>query len=319
MRKNTRSDLFSVIIPTLNEEENIGQLVRSLYDQDHRPIEVLIVDGRSTDKTVEIVKTLKGKLEDPSFKVKIILEGKVRGLSRARNVGLKNSTGKYVTFVDADVILNDTSLLKKLNEALRKQPLVLFKQRMIVDSWLESNVFVDQGGQPFSSLAYRREVLDKVMFDPNLGAGDDHDLLYRLRERGILSDKTETVDAEAGFHDVHTLKEFTIQRFWHARTIWSFIRKRPRTIASLVIQLGPFGLLLLAVIGAAIDLRISLACIATWAVAVSYLFIKSSLKNPSRLAYILLVCSYGSMVRAVGALKGLYDYIRGNTTLGRDV
>jgi rSAM/selenodomain-associated transferase 2 len=44
---------ISIIIPTLNEEENIGRLIRHLSDTDHR-IEIIVADGKSTDRTVEI-------------------------------------------------------------------------------------------------------------------------------------------------------------------------------------------------------------------------------------------------------------------------
>jgi len=52
----TKQDLFSIVIPALNEEEHIEHLLRSIYEQDYRPIEVIVVDDGSTDATKQIVK-----------------------------------------------------------------------------------------------------------------------------------------------------------------------------------------------------------------------------------------------------------------------
>jgi glycosyltransferase involved in cell wall biosynthesis len=52
-------ELVSIIIPTLNEEENIERVIESVMAQDYRPLEVIIVDGGSKDGTLEIVERVK--------------------------------------------------------------------------------------------------------------------------------------------------------------------------------------------------------------------------------------------------------------------
>ena len=85
---------ISVIIPVKNEEKKIERCLEAVYNQTLKPFEVIVVDGHSTDKTVENAR---------QFPVKIIYEdyGTVGG---ARHVGVENAGGVYEAFTDADCI-----------------------------------------------------------------------------------------------------------------------------------------------------------------------------------------------------------------------
>lgn len=313
------SNWFSVIIPTLNEEKNIGQLIRSINNQDYRPIEVVIVDGGSKDRTVNIVKTLIKECEEPLFTIKLIFQGNQKGLARARNIGLQESRGEYVAFLDADVVLGDTNHIKELAEALGSHPMTWYRQKMSIDSWIEYNFWVDQGCKECTSPAFRRDTLGKVMFDPNLGVGDDQDFLVRLRESGILTDSIPTIHGEATYHVLHTMAEYTIGKFWYGRAIWAYVRKRPRSLLTALLPTGPFLLLLFAAITSFMSIWISIFCLAAWSAGVVYFFVKSKIKNLVRLTFILMNLSYGSLIRTVGCIVGLFDCARGTPSLGRGI
>lgn len=90
--------LFTIIIPTLNEENYISGILNSLKDQTKKDFEVIIVDNGSTDKTVKIIEKFKKK---SPFLVKIVF-CKKRGISYARNFGVKFAKGEYLVFFDAD-------------------------------------------------------------------------------------------------------------------------------------------------------------------------------------------------------------------------
>lgn len=90
--------LFSVIIPTLNEAEDIGQTLESLLALDYSEYEVLVVD-ESTDRTFEITQSY------TSDKVRYIRQTRGSGRAAARNQGIIAASGEIVIILNADVRL----------------------------------------------------------------------------------------------------------------------------------------------------------------------------------------------------------------------
>lgn len=94
------SPLVSVIIPAYNAEKYIAETLESVYAQTYRPIEVIVVDDGSTDRTAEVVNSFRGRKAD---KIDLIyIPQRNSGPSRARNKGIKASKGKYIAFLDSD-------------------------------------------------------------------------------------------------------------------------------------------------------------------------------------------------------------------------
>ena len=101
---------ISIIMPCLNSERHIKSAVKSVLGQSFSDFELLIVDNGSTDRTQEIL----GTLDDPRIK---LLKLEKRGVSLARNFGLKHACGEYIAFLDSD----DTwapEFLEKMHSAL---------------------------------------------------------------------------------------------------------------------------------------------------------------------------------------------------------
>lgn len=88
---------FCIVTTVRNEEENIGEFLRSIAAQRVAPAEVIVVDGGSTDHTVELVKEF--ALTAP-FRVRMIDEGPCN-IAAGRNRGLRDVTEELVLFVDA--------------------------------------------------------------------------------------------------------------------------------------------------------------------------------------------------------------------------
>lgn len=87
---------FSIIIPLYNKEKYVENALKSILNQTFADYEIIIVDDGSTDKSREIAS------KHVSTNIRIIDHFKNKGLSAARNTGIKNATSNYITFLDAD-------------------------------------------------------------------------------------------------------------------------------------------------------------------------------------------------------------------------
>ena len=106
--------LVSIIVPVYNVENYIDDCIKSLVKQSYKNIEVLLIDDGSTDQSSNKCDSW-GK-EDSRIRV---FHQNNAGLSAARNLGLKNMKGKYVTFVDSDDLV-EPNMIKHLLEGIER-------------------------------------------------------------------------------------------------------------------------------------------------------------------------------------------------------
>ncbi|KEY56511.1 glycosyltransferase family 2 protein [Serratia sp. DD3] len=99
---NLTSPLLSIIVPFYNNEDFIIDSLGSLFDQIRDDIEVVIIDDGSTDSSFVLVNEFLLKKQHPLVKFISQTNG---GIANARNVGLQNAGGRYVTFLDGDDML----------------------------------------------------------------------------------------------------------------------------------------------------------------------------------------------------------------------
>lgn len=92
-------DKISIIVPIYNVEQYLKRCINSLINQTYQNIEILLVDDCSTDKGAIIAKKYAEKF--PCI-CRFIQREKNGGLSAARNTGIRESTGEWLTFVDSD-------------------------------------------------------------------------------------------------------------------------------------------------------------------------------------------------------------------------
>lgn len=125
---------LSIIIPTLNEEKYLPNLLDSLSKQNFKDKwEVIIVDGQSVDDTKKIARSYKKTLKS------LLVISSKRGVSLQRNIGASKAKYRHFLFLDADTILPEnflTKLAKKINPKEKKfvgLPLILPYQGTFVD------------------------------------------------------------------------------------------------------------------------------------------------------------------------------------------
>ena len=92
-----RSPLVTVVTPAYNVAKYVGETVDSVLRQTFRDFEYLVVDDGSVDNSADVVKAHVG--DDPRFR---LVQGEHRGLSAARNAGIREAKGEYIAFLDGD-------------------------------------------------------------------------------------------------------------------------------------------------------------------------------------------------------------------------
>lgn len=229
----------SVIVPVFNAERTIGNLLDSLMkvDYDKDKLEIILVDGGSTDKTQEIIQ---------SYPVKLVVEKK-RGLNVARNTGVKNSSGEIVLFTDSDCVVpkdwirqivknfrdkeigcvggsvsryEDAFLSRYADESIMPV-LRRFKRRRILE-----NVEPPMNYPAGCNMAFRRDVFNKVgEFDEEIHYGFDED---ELIERACNAGYKMILDPEVLVRHKHrtTLKGLLKQAFSYGRGGMLVFRKK---------------------------------------------------------------------------------------------
>ena len=115
----TKKPTFSVIIPCLNEEKYLPKLLSSLVRQTYRNFEVIVADGQSDDRTVEIFHKVRSKL--PSSELVVASK---RNVAYQRNFGAMSANGEYLVFLDADTDVSVT-FLEELHVAILKKKFLL--------------------------------------------------------------------------------------------------------------------------------------------------------------------------------------------------
>lgn len=179
----------SIIVPMYNVELYIEKTIRSLLQQSHPNVEIILVDDKSTDRTLAKATAYAEKHSN----IHLLPHPVNRGVSAARNTGLTYCTGDYITFVDPDDILSKQGVEVMLAKALQQDAdLVLgvyktfnrrrtslptmYRQFKSLSS--EGQVFPFTNPEIFNYISccgklYRRELLSKVTFPEHISYTED--------------------------------------------------------------------------------------------------------------------------------------------------
>jgi glycosyltransferase involved in cell wall biosynthesis len=254
----------SVIVPVKNGAAYIRELLNSLmqieYEKDK--LEIIVVDGNSTDKTREIVS---------EYPVKLLLEERP-GLNAARNTGIKNSNGEIIVFTDADCII-PKDWIKKFVENFQDPQVGCVGGNVIgyYDSFLSH--YSDESLIPVMRIFGKREVLASVkppqkypagcnmalrqdaikkagLFDEDIKYGFDED---ELVERTCKIGYKMVLDPNVLVKHKHrpVLRELLRQNFSYGRGLGLMLRKMgiksafPKWILLCIVGFFLWGLIIL--------------------------------------------------------------------------
>jgi glycosyltransferase involved in cell wall biosynthesis len=166
-----------------NGERFFPAAVDSVSKQEYRPMEIIVVDGQSVDRTAEIAKAVQG--------IRYIYQHD-QGLANARNFALQAARGEFIAFLDSDDLWAPGKLKMQV-EYLISHPeiqatvtwlhFVLEPELKLKNPALEKHYEQDQIGYTPSALVARRDLFLQVgFFDPTLSMGCDADWFVRLMD-----------------------------------------------------------------------------------------------------------------------------------------
>lgn len=213
---------ISVIIPTCNRCDSLKKALQSVVSQQLKADEIIVIDDGSTDNTADMIRQ--------HFPDVIYHYQPNKGVSHARNTGIRLANGKWIALLDSD----DEWLLKKLKmqqQALLQNPEI--KVCHTEEIWIRNGQRVNamnkhkkSGGWIFknclplcamspSSILIHRSVFDDVgLFDEDLPACEDYDLWLRITARyPVLFLEQALIIKHGGHEDQLSRKYWGMDRF----------------------------------------------------------------------------------------------------------
>lgn len=186
---------ISLITTVFNNRTYIEECIKSILNQTYQNIEYIIIDGGSTDGTLEVIKKYKDKIS------KLISEPD-SGIYDALNKGIKMATGEVIGFLHADDIYANESVLEKVVNVFMKydsdscygdlQYVDKKNTNKVIRYWKSSNYrhgkFKHGWMPPHPTFFAKRDIYDKYgLFNTDFRIAADYELMLRFLERHKIS------------------------------------------------------------------------------------------------------------------------------------
>lgn len=164
---------ISIIIPSFNAAKYIEKSVLSAINQTYANTEIIIVDDASTDNTIHIINQV-GKSRNTHLRIYTLQKN--QGPSNARNVGIQNSLGEYIAFLDSDDIWYSDKLEKQYTKLIQNNSNLSFSDIDIIKKdnivhtrkhyyrYYNYNALLKRNFIPLSTLLVKKELLDSVRY-----------------------------------------------------------------------------------------------------------------------------------------------------------
>jgi glycosyltransferase involved in cell wall biosynthesis len=101
-----KKSLISCIVPVFNGERYLGESLDSIFEQTYRPLQVIVVDDGSADRTAEIGRSYGSRI--------LLLQQPNGGSAAAKNQGISVAEGEYIAFLDADDVWHPDKLARQI-------------------------------------------------------------------------------------------------------------------------------------------------------------------------------------------------------------
>jgi len=121
--------LVSVIIPTYNREKTLARAIESVLNQTYKNFEIIIVDDNSTDNSSKIINNYLVQFSN----IKYVKHDKNKGGSAARNTGVREADGKYISFLDSDDEWIKNKLELDVNTIIKEKADMVYSNMYVID------------------------------------------------------------------------------------------------------------------------------------------------------------------------------------------
>jgi glycosyltransferase involved in cell wall biosynthesis len=183
--------LVSCIVPVYNRERYLGETLDSIFAQTYRPIEVIVVDDGSTDRTADVIASYGDRI--------VALRQSNAGPSAARNCGLEAARGDFIALGDSDDLWHPERLSRQMARFAERPELEMCLPHIECfwtpdlaeekDAYADPRVGRIAPSTATSALVARRAVFDRVGgFDTSLRTAEDIDWWIRALESGAIGE-----------------------------------------------------------------------------------------------------------------------------------
>lgn len=224
--------LVSVIITTRNSSKTIEELLVSIKDQSYTNIEIVLVDNHSTDETVPLTK---------KYTTKVFNKGPERSVQR--NWGASKSRGKYLFFLDSDMVLTKSVVAEcvEMMEAKNQKDIggLIIPERSFGDGfWVQAKILerkIHEGREYFEAARFfSKRIFQEVGgYDEHLTGPEDWELPERISQKYTIKRIKGYIKHNEGRH---TLIGLAKKKYYYGLSAHKYLQKHrkslinPRTI-----------------------------------------------------------------------------------------
>ena len=234
MTKEKKEFRVSVVIPTYNRIAYLSRAITSVLKQSYPVNEIIVIDNGSTDQTL-------GFIKKNFTRIRVITEKK-RGVSFARNLGIKNCKYNWIAFLDSD----DEWITDKIEQQFVLLKESNFKYQFIHTNeiWIKNGILKNQkkkhlkkGGYIFedcldickispSSVLIKKELFDRYgLFDNKFKVCEDYELWLRIASK-----------IKIGYLDKPLIKKYGGHKGQLSNKYWGIDRYRVKALEKVLIN-----------------------------------------------------------------------------------
>ena len=181
-----RRKVFTIITVTYNAENLVENTMKSIFSQTYTDYEYIVIDGNSTDNTMDIIKQYRDKID-------ILISEKDNGIYDAMNKGIKFATGQYINFMNCGDYFVNNEVLEKVSKKIQEDSAVIYGNAIyhtVVGKYRVYPSTIDktiQRRMPFNHQCtfVKTEIAKNHLFDTTYKVSADYNMFLSLYKEGF--------------------------------------------------------------------------------------------------------------------------------------